>query len=303
MVSGQWIVARKTPGQHRVERDTHVRWIAGGGAQVGRVITSVITQFLTIYPSLAEGHNALACACLLDTWDKVEAEREFLRALELSPRYTQARSWYAFFYLQCAVDRWEEGVHHTKLAVESDPLSGYANAVLGCSYILAGRYADAVTASERAVELDPDSFLARWNLHAALHGSGRFEEAVAVGEISLTMSGRHAWAMAALAATFADWGKPADAGAVYAELRARAQRYYAQPTQLAIAAAAAGMHDEAIRQVREAFEVRDPSRNMLSLVTNLWPFSARLHADPRFREIVLKNSTASPRATSQLGES
>src|SRR5262249_18355425 len=119
----------------------------------------------------------------------------------------------------------------------------------------------------------------------------------------LTMSGRHAWAMAGLAATFADWGKTDDAAAVYAELMARARRYYVQPTQLAIAAAAAGMHDEAIRQVRKAFEIRDPSRNQLSLTTSSWPFGARLHADPRFREIVLKNSPVSPRATGQPCES
>jgi tetratricopeptide (TPR) repeat protein len=265
--------------------------------------TEAARRAVALDPSLAEGHNALACACLLYTWDNAEAEREFLCALELAPRYTQARSWYGFFYLGGAVGRWDEGLHHAKLAVESDPLSGYANAVLGCSYNLAGRYAEAVTASERAVEIDPDSFLARWTLHGALHGSGRFEEAVAVGEISLTMSGRHAWAMAALAATFAEWGKLAEAKAVYAELRVRARRYYVQPTHLAIAADAAGMHDEAIRQVRKAFEVRDPSRNHLGLATKLWPFSARLHADPRFREIVLKHSTPSPRATGQAGAS
>jgi serine/threonine-protein kinase len=265
--------------------------------------TEAARRAIALDSSLSEGHNALACACLLYTWDNADAEREFLRALELAPRYTQARAWYGFFYLGGAMDRWEEGVHHATLAVESDPLSGYTNAVLGCSYVAAGRYGEGITASERAVEIDPDSFLARWTLHGALHGSGRFEEAVAVGEISLTMSGRHAWAMAALASTFAEWGKPADAGAVYAELRARAQRYYVQPTQLAIAASAAGMQDEAIRQVRKAFEIRDPSRNQLGLAQKLWPFRARLYTDPRVREIVLKNSTASPRAIGQAGAS
>jgi tetratricopeptide (TPR) repeat protein len=229
----------------------------------------------------------MACACLLYERDLAHAEREFLLALDLNPRYIQARGWYAFFYLQCAVRRWDEGVAHATLAVESDPLSGYANAVLGGTYLFAARYAEAITASERAVELDSDSFLARYFLHAALHRSGRFEEAVAVGEKALTMSGRHAWAMAGLAATLADWGKPVDAEAVYAELMARARRYYVQPTQLAIAAAAAGMQDEAIAQAREAFEIRDPSRNQLSMTKNVsWPFTARLHADPRFHEIL-----------------
>jgi len=251
--------------------------------------TEAARRAVALDPSLAEAHNALAFACLLDAWDKAEAEREFLRALELNPRYTQARSWYAFFYLQVAAGRWDEGVNHAKLAVDSDPLSGYANAILGLSYLLAERCAEGLTASKRAVELDSDSFLARWALHTALHRSGRFEEAVAVGEISLAMSGRHAWAMAALATTFADWGKATDAEAVYDELMARARRYYVQPTQLAIAASAAGLQHDAIRHAREAFETRDPSRNQLTMTRNFsWPFSTRLQASPRFHEILME---------------
>lgn len=240
---------------------------------------------IVLGPSLAGAHNAMACVCLLYERDLAQAEREFLLALELNPRYIQARCWYAFFYLQ-GTGRWDEGLAHAKLAVESDSLSGYANAVLCGACILAERYAEAVTAAERAVELDSDSFLAHFFLHAALHRSGRFEEAVAVGEKALTMSGRHTWAMAGLAATFADWGKPVDAEAVYAELMARARRYYVQPTQLAIAAAAAGMQDEAIRQAREAFDIHDPSRQMVVIKNVGWPFTARLHADPRFHEIL-----------------
>lgn len=242
---------------------------------------------IVLGPSLAEAHNAMACVCVLYERDLAQAEREFLLALELNPRYIQARCWYAFFYLGCGVGRWDEGVAHATLAVESDPLSSYANAVLGATYLAAGRRAEAVSASERAVELDSDSFLARYILHGALHASGRFEEAVAIGEKTLTMSGRHAWIMAGLAATLADWGKPAGAEAVYAELMARARRYYVQPTELATAAAAAGMQDEAIRQAREAFEVCDPSRNQFSMTKgDSWPFSVRLHADPRFHEIL-----------------
>jgi adenylate cyclase len=40
-------------------------------------------------PALAEAHTALAMAALMGAWDKAEAEREFLRALELNPRYLQ----------------------------------------------------------------------------------------------------------------------------------------------------------------------------------------------------------------------
>jgi TolB-like protein len=237
-------------------------------------------------PSLAEAHNALAMSCLLYDWDLAKAEREFLCAIKLNRRYIQARCWYALFYLQFAVGRATEGIEHARLAVEFDPLSGYANAILGLTYSIAGRYTEAVEICERAVGLDAESFLARCSLHLVLRFSGRFEQSVAVGELALAMSGRHPWAMAALAMTFAEWGKPADAQAVYAEMMARARRCYVQPCQLAIAATAAGMQDEAIRHSREAFEIRDPFCRIH--FSKYWPDSARLRADPRFHEILLE---------------
>ncbi len=248
--------------------------------------TEAARRAVALDSSLAEAHSALAMCCLLHDWDVAAAEREFLWALKLNPRYIQARCWYALFYLQFAVGRATEGIEHAKLAVESDPLSGYANTMLGLTYSAAGRYTEAVEASTRAVELDAESFLARCSLQWALRFSGRFEESVAVGELALAMSGRHPWAMAGLAMIFADWGKPADAQAVYAEMMARARRCYVQPSQLAIAAAAAGMQDEAIRLSREAFEIRDPFCRLH--FSKYWPDSARLRVDPRFQEIPLE---------------
>ena len=70
-------------------------------------------------------------ALLLDKWDSAAAEREFLFALELNPRYIQARDWYALFYLQLTAGRLEEGAKHARLAMETDPLSGYSKRNLG----------------------------------------------------------------------------------------------------------------------------------------------------------------------------
>jgi adenylate cyclase len=234
-------------------------------------------------PSLAEAHAALAIACLMGVWDKAEAELEFLRALELNPKYIQARDWYAFFYLQFAADHLEEGVAQAKLAVEADPLSSYAHTILGFTYTFARRYADGVRECQRGVELDSASYLARGCLLVALHFSGRFDDAVAAGESALAISGRHPWTMALLAVTLADWGKPADAEAIYAEMMARARRGYMQPCTLALAAAAAGFKDDALRHAREAFEIRDPMSQMF--FSRNWPDSARLRADLRFYEI------------------
>jgi TolB-like protein/Flp pilus assembly protein TadD len=236
-------------------------------------------------PTLPEAHTALAMSSLMGAWDKAEAERQFVRALELNPRYIQARDWYAVFYLQLAAGRLEEGAAQAKQALDYDPLSSYANSLFGFTCSFAGRHAEGVQACERAVELDSESFVARWAHHVALYVSGRFEEAVRAGELALAMSGRHPWAMATLAVTFADWGKPADAEALHAELASRARRSYVPPSWLAVAAAAAGLEDEAIRHAREACQIRDPFS--IAAFSKWWrPCNARLRAYPRFCELL-----------------
>jgi tetratricopeptide (TPR) repeat protein len=236
-------------------------------------------------PTLAEAHSALAMACLMGTWNKAEAEREFLRALELNPKYIQARDWYALFYLQFAEGRLPEGVAQAKLALESDPLSSYAHTIYSFTCALAGKHAEAVQVSRRAVELDSESYLARAILAGVLYLSERFEEAVAASESALAISGRHPWAMLVLAESLADCGKRAEAEAAYSEMICRARRSYVQPSSLAMMAAAVGMQDEAIGHARKAFEIRDP----YSLVwfSKTWPPSARLRKDPRFGELAV----------------
>src|SRR5262249_30851820 len=209
--------------------------------------------------SLAEGHNALAMASLTGAWDRAEARREFDRALHLNSRYTQAIDWYAYFFLQLSEGRFTEGMEQAKLALLCDPLSVYAHAVFAATCVVAGKTAEGVEAGRRAVELDPENYVAQFNLQEALRVSRKFEEAVATGEAALAMSGRYAWSMMVLAVTLADWGKAADADAVYSEMQARARREYVSPATLAIAASAAAREGEAIAQARQAYEIRDPS--------------------------------------------
>jgi Flp pilus assembly protein TadD len=156
--------------------------------------------------------------------------------------------------------------------------------MVGFACCAAGRYDEAVEACKRAVELDPESLVARLGHHLALSLSRRFEEAVAAAESALTISGRMPLVMANLGTAFADWGKPEDADAIYAELMGRTRRCYVQPSILAVAAAAAGMEEEAIRHAREAFEIREPGCRMV--FTKHSPYGRRLWAYARFQEIM-----------------
>jgi adenylate cyclase len=242
---------------------------------------------VALAPSLAEARNALAMASLMCAWDREKAEREFLRAMALNPSYTQARDWYALFYLHFSEGRLAEGIDQAKLALKSDPLSSYAHAVYGLTCGNAGRHAEAVKACQRAVELDSDSFLAQMLLQLVLHISGNLDDSVAAGESALAMSGRLAWSMAFLAVTYGKWGKIEDADALYSEMLSRARRQYVPPAQLALAAAAAKRENDAIHHAQDAFEIRDPDCQFF--FSKHLPYTAPLYAYPRFCEMLVRN--------------
>jgi adenylate cyclase len=239
---------------------------------------------VALNPSLAETHNALAMASLMGTWDKAQAEREFLLALELNPQYIQARAWYALFYLQFSKGRLAEGVEQARLLLDTDPLSSYAHAVYSLTCALASKCTEAIQASRRAVQLDPESYLSHMIFHAVLHIGGEFEEALNVGELALAMSGRHFWSMAVQATTFADWNRRGLADAVYKEMLARACTQYVSPALLAVAASAAGKERDAIRHAREALKLRDPACEVY--FSKYFIYGAKLYAYPRFRELL-----------------
>jgi serine/threonine-protein kinase len=234
-------------------------------------------------PSLAEAHTALALTHLFCDWDQPKAELEFLRALELNPRYLQARSWYGLFCLQWEEGRLEEGIAQTKQAAEFDPLSGYAKGMLACAYLNAGKLDEAVQAARAALQLDPESFLAFFTLITALHGQGQFEEATAKAQLVLAGSSRHPFIMGTLAVICADWGKVEEAKAIYMELRWRAKREYVDPTWLALAASAASKQELAIRHAQEEYKKPGP----IIVGWKHWPMFARLRKDPRFERMII----------------
>ena len=240
---------------------------------------------LELAPDLAEAHNAFAIVSLLHDRDWQTAERAFRRALELNPRYGQARAWYGVFYLQLVAGRFEEGLAEMRRCVEIDPLSSYNVNVLAAALGLAGYHKEAIDQAVKATELDPDAFLARWILQVLYGWASRYPEAEQAGEDALAISGRHPWAMATLAATYGKWGKREKASAIYEELKARTGREYVQPSMFAIAALGAGLLDEAVALFSRAYEERDP---WLTVLASHWPEFPPLREDPRVQEIIAK---------------
>jgi tetratricopeptide (TPR) repeat protein len=71
--------------------------------------------------TLAEAHRALAFAEMYGTWDFVDAEKEFRRAIELDPKDAQARRWFANAF--AVPSRYDEALKQINKAQELDPSS------------------------------------------------------------------------------------------------------------------------------------------------------------------------------------
>ena len=214
------------------------------------------TRALELDPGSAEAHNALACASLMWERDFNKAEREFLHALALNPKYIQARCWYQFF-LQWTVGRLEEGLAQARQALEADPLSAYAAIVLSFAWGTIGRADRALAYGKTAVEHDPQSFVGRWGLSFAHHWNGQYEEALSVLEALWAESPYNTWVTIRIVPAYARVGRIEKARAIYQELLVRRERQYLPPFVLAVCETALGDHQGAIASCAAAVKGRD----------------------------------------------
>ena len=223
--------------------------------------------------SLAEAHCARALAVLLGEFDVPMARQEFLRAIELNPKYPQATASYALHVLTFIDGEFGDAIDLMAPIVTQDPLSGYNRVIQSFQLACSGRYDEAIDEALRAVELDPESFNTHWSLQVAHALAGRYPEAAAAGHAALALSGRHPFAMMTMGVVYGGWGKQVEARGLYDELTARAERQWVSPGVRALLAATAGLTDAAVSLTAEAIERRDPF-----LMTSMgnWPLTEQV---------------------------
>jgi len=256
--------------------------MAPPGETMPRAFTAA-RRAVALDPNLAEGQCALALALLLWERDYAAADAAFRRCLELNPGYTQGRSWYAIFDLQIVHGRLEEGVAEARKALDADPLSAYATAVLAFALGLARRAEAALDTARLAVQRDPDSLFTHWTHALAAHWHGAYEEAIAAFTAAGAVSARHVYTVSYAAAAYAKWGRLADARALHEEGLALSKTSYVPRAALSVSAAAVGELERAIEFAQQACDEREP---VLLVLARTFPDWNRLRAHPTFAEIV-----------------
>lgn len=222
---------------------------------------------LGLDPLLAEAHAAVGFLHSREhAWD--EADRAFLRAIELNPALTHVYTTYAFSTL-LPMRRFDEAEALLEEALRRDPLSPIVLRDLAFGQINAGRFDEAIDNLRRALALDPSLPYSTLLLARALSFDGRLDEALPMWEARASEIGSQHW----LAYAYVQAGRRAEVERMLAGHR--------NPYRLAIIHAALGDKDRALEALARAAD-ESPQR-VVRLLT--YPEMTPLRGDPRFDAI------------------
>jgi tetratricopeptide (TPR) repeat protein len=209
---------------------------------------------LEIDPRLAEGHVALAAIIEAYDWDWPGAEREYKRALQLSPGLETAHLWYGMFLRDQG--RLKEAMPELRRAAELAPYSVMACVNLAYGLLAEGNYPAALEQARRAVDLAPDLASAAVALVRASRAAQQTKDSdAALARVVRSASGNpHALSLAAC--ELAHLGRREESLKLGAELESLSRQRYVSPFDLGKVSLALGDGDRAMNLFEEAFRQR-----------------------------------------------
>jgi tetratricopeptide (TPR) repeat protein len=231
--------------------------------------------------SLAEAHRALAFAEMYGTWDFVDAEKEFQRAIDLDPRDPVARHWYANAF--GVPGRFDECLRQMDIAQSLDPASHATLADKGWMLFLAGRRDEGVNTLkevERSVPdfVSPHTYLMQIGLE--IRDYPLFLEE---GEKMAATKQDSGW-LPLFAAGRKGYARGGERGLLQAMHDAARDlpSSYASSTTMAKICILMGRNDEALRILEEQYSRHDS--NVLSCLSH--PIFLTLRNEPRYEALV-----------------
>jgi tetratricopeptide (TPR) repeat protein len=185
-------------------------------------------------------------------FDWSTAEREFKRALELSPSSADTYDLYGRFC--SALERYDEAIALLQRAQELDPLAHRMDSVT--ALLRAGRYEQALVRAQEAVEIDPGHGRTRATLGWAYFLSGKKAEGLAELERAVSVSPTQTLWLAQLGEAYGLAGDTQKARDVLRQLEERAKTAYVSPYHFAYVYTGLGNADRAIDWLERAVAER-----------------------------------------------
>jgi eukaryotic-like serine/threonine-protein kinase len=258
-------------------------WLAGSGAPPEFFTKSkdAALRALQIDERLAEAHGALAYVLMTFDRDWAGSEKEFKRAIELTPSYSEARHGYALYL--SAMGRHDEAIREINIAAELDPLTSPLKRNMGGIYISARQYDRAIEHFRRLRDAEPNNPEMRSILGRAYVLRGMYDEGIAELRKASDLSGVKASRNAVLAWAYAVSGNRSEAIKILEErLKTILDGTPVSKVNIASAYAALGNKDQAFAWLEKAQEERSPQVTFV----NVDPAFDSLRSDARFADLL-----------------
>jgi serine/threonine-protein kinase len=235
----------------------------------------------------AEAHTSLAHAKATQDWDWPGAERGFLRAIALDPRYATARHWYA---MSCLVPmgRLEEALEQILIAKSLDPVSSIIAREVSLIHYYRRDFELALEHCDHVVELNPHFAPAYWALGFIQEQRHELDESIAAFQRAVQLSPQSPRMQAALGRALAISGKRPLASKVLRTLNDLASHRYVSPADVALVHFALGQTDVGFEWLERARSER--SFEMVAIRVD--PKWDALRGDERFAAIVARVNAA-----------
>jgi serine/threonine-protein kinase len=239
-------------------------------------------QGLALDPDIAELHSAIGNLHRMHYWDWAAAEREYLRAIELSSGAAAGRDRYGL--LLAILGRFDDAVAESKGALDLDPLSLIMHSAVGDVLFYARRYEESLVYYRRCHEMDPTFGPGNTDLARSLEHIGQFDDALEYFQAGTR--GKDGVVPPSTGLAIYQWraGRQDDARETMAAVMERARTRYVAPFGIASFHAVAGETELALDWLERAYEVRDGGSVLLRVHPRLDP----LRSEPRFRELLRK---------------
>jgi TolB-like protein/DNA-binding winged helix-turn-helix (wHTH) protein len=234
-----------------------------------------VEKALSLDDQLPEAHATLGSLLSMMDYDFVGAEREYLRALELNPNYSEAYLWRG--QLLSSLGRHDEALTAIKRGIELDPLSVEANSIYGEALFFARRYDESIEQLKRVLLLDSNKLGARRFLAFNYEILGKYDERIAESVKINEIGGTPERGLAIR--------KSYDTGGWRGFLRdACKNKFDIHEYLVATWCAELGEKDRSIAILNEQFSRRESNLVLI----NVDPRLDNLRDDPRFQELLVR---------------
>jgi len=236
--------------------------------------------------SLCEPYCSLGMYFTCYEWNWREANKNFLKSIELNPRYVQSHVWYGHYYLSWVEGRLADGQRHLDIAVELEPYNAMSYINKFAILLTAGKLEEAFKVAKQGYELDQDSVIGNRIMGLGHYYKNEFTEANKYLEFASKLSNHAAFNQVDLINLYATNGSREQASEIMEDLKLRLEGgKYVSPCLMSFAAGFLEDIDEAISWLEKAYQEHDAYLCILKY----YPFMpAMLRQDNRFQSIISK---------------